>query len=248
MGPISQKIITLTLATLLVSACSQGNFTTQLPDDPQDESSAGNGDNAGAGIVPPDVPAVVDPAPAPVTEEEKILAKYDHLDPSNLVPDKYLKAAVLYYDANLTKIKNKSVLSVIDYSKSSTTKRFFLIDMATGGVTAYHVSHGKGSDSDHDGYAEKFSNTEGSNATSLGYYMTAETYSGSNGYSLRLDGLSSTNSNARSRAVVVHGADYVQDKNVIQGRSWGCPAFSQANKTKVINLIKGGSIIYAAAK
>jgi hypothetical protein len=248
MGQFSKKFITLTIATLMVSACSQGNFTTQLPDDPQDESSANQGENDSASLVPPEVPTVTEPAPAPISQEEATLAKYNHLDPSKIVPDKYLKAAVLYYDANLTKIKNKAYLSVIDYSKSSTTKRFFLINMATGVVTPYHVSHGKGSDSNHDGYAEKFSNVEGSNATSLGYYMTAETYSGSNGFSLRLDGLSSTNSNARSRAVVVHGADYVQDKNVIQGRSWGCPAFSQANKTKIINFIKGGSIIYAAAK
>jgi hypothetical protein len=248
MGQFSKKFITLAIATLMVSACSQGNFTTQLPDDPQDESSANQGANDSASLVPPEVPNVTEPAPAPLSQEEATLAKYANLDPNKIVPDKYLKAAVLYYDANLTKIKNKSYLSVIDYSKSSTTKRFFLINMTTGAVTAYHVAHGKGSDSNHDGYAEKFSNVEGSNATSLGYYMTAETYSGSNGFSLRLDGLSSTNSNARSRAVVVHGADYVQDKNVIQGRSWGCPAFSQANKTAVINMIKGGSIIYAAAK
>lgn len=248
MGHISTKITTLLLATFLVSACSQGNFTTQLPDDPQDESSASQGENDSSSLTPPEVPVVAEPTPAPISEEEATLAKYDHLDPSKIVPEKYLKAAVLYYDANLSKIKNKTYLSVIDYSKSSTTKRYFLINMSTGVVVAYHVSHGKGSDSNHDGYAEKFSNVEGSNATSLGYYMTAETYSGSNGYSLRLDGLSSTNSNARSRAVVIHGADYVQDKNVIQGRSWGCPAFSQANKTKIINLIKGGSLIYAAAK
>ncbi|MCP5916770.1 murein L,D-transpeptidase catalytic domain family protein, partial [Klebsiella pneumoniae] len=75
--------------------------------------------------------------------------------------------------------------------------RFFIVDMNSGSVWPLHVAHGKGSDSNHDGYAEKFSNTSGSNASSLGYYITAETYNGSNGYSLRLDGMSSTNSNAR---------------------------------------------------
>jgi hypothetical protein len=117
--------------------------------------------------------------------------------------------------------------------------------METGAVWNIHVAHGKGSDSDHDGFAEKFSNVNNSNATSLGFYKTAETYQGSHGYSLRLDGLSSTNSNARSRSIVVHGASYVEDKERIQGRSWGCPAVSMANYTKVINLIKGGSLILA---
>lgn len=244
----AKKILTLILASMMISACAPGGFdlASQLPDDPQDESSAiDNGENGSAGVVPPTTPDVTEPAPNPGSGEDAVLAKYDYVDPQNIVPTAHLKAAILYYDANLSKIKNKNVLSVLDFSKSSTQKRFFLIDMKTGAVAPYHVSHGKGSDSNHDGYAEKFSNTEGSNASSLGFYMTAETYNGSNGFSLRLDGLSKTNSNARSRAIVVHGADYVEDRNRIQGRSWGCPAFSQANKTKIINLIKGGSVIYA---
>lgn len=244
----TRKILTLAIASMMISACAPGGFdlSSKLPDDPQDESAAvDNGENQGANIVPPVVPEVTEPAPNPGSGEDAVLAKYDYVDPQQVVPTKHLKAAILYYDANLSKIKNKNYLSVLDFSKSSTQKRYFLIDMKTGVATAYHVSHGKGSDSNHDGFAEKFSNVSGSNASSLGFYLTAETYNGSNGFSLRLDGLSKTNSNARSRAVVIHGADYVQDKNVIQGRSWGCPAFSQANKTKIINTIKGGSLIYA---
>ncbi|HWU45027.1 MAG TPA: murein L,D-transpeptidase catalytic domain family protein, partial [Bdellovibrio sp.] len=72
-------------------------------------------------------------------------------------------------------------------------------------------------------------------------------YDGSHGYSLSLDGLSSTNSNVRSRAIVVHGADYVSEADVIQGRSWGCPAVAMENRTKLIDMIKNGSIIYASA-
>ena len=117
--------------------------------------------------------------------------------------------------------------------------------METGSVWNIHVSHGKGSDSNHDGLAEKFSNVSGSNASSLGFYKTAETYQGKHGYSLRLDGLSETNSKARPRAIVVHGADYVKDKEVIQGRSWGCPAVSRMHSKKVIDLIKNGSLILA---
>lgn len=171
--------------------------------------------------------------------------KYAYVDPNKVIPTNLKTAALNYFDANQSRIRNKKYLSIIDFSMSSTRSRFYIINMTTGSVWRIHVAHGKGSDSNHDGYAESFSNSSGSNASSLGYYMTAETYSGSHGYSLRLDGLSSTNSNARSRAVVVHGASYVQEAEVIQGRSWGCPAVSMANRTKVIDMIKGGSIIYA---
>ncbi|MNS88942.1 hypothetical protein D3C72_1229360 [compost metagenome] len=137
-------------------------------------------------------------------------------------------------------------MTIIDYSLKSTKKRFFIVDMKKGSVQALHVAHGKGSDSNHDGYAEKFSNVEGSNATSLGFYFTAETYNGSNGYSLKLDGLSTTNSRARERAIVIHGASYVQEKDVIQGRSWGCPALDNAYAKTIINQLKAGTLVYGA--
>ena len=189
---------------------------------------------------PPDSGATLPP-----TEKEKILAEYDYVDPTHIVPTKALEQALIYYHDNKAKIANLKVLSIIDFSQSSTKKRWYFINMETGAVWNIHVAHGKGSDSNHDGYAEKFSNVSGSNASSLGIYKTAETYQGSHGYSLRLDGLSTTNSKVRSRSIVVHGADYVKDSAVIQGRSWGCPAVSMANYKKVIDLIKAGSIILA---
>ena len=89
-----------------------------------------------------------------------------------------------------------------------------------------------------------FSNTPGSEMSSRGFYLTAETYQGSNGLSLVLDGLSTTNSNARSRAIVIHGAEYVSPGSLI-GRSWGCPALDMRYYIEVINQIKGGVLIYA---
>ena len=244
-----QKLVKLLLPvamTLALAACGSG-MPVALPDDPNNEPAATapvDDDNQSAGEVElpsttPDVPAVG------LSEREQILKLYNHLDPSRLVPTKGLEEAVLYFHKNKSSFKNQKVISVLDFSQSSTKKRWYFIDIETGRIWNVHVSHGKGSDANHDGFAEKFSNVSGSNASSLGFYKTAETYQGSNGYSLRLDGLSSANSNARSRAIVVHGADYVQDQAVIQGRSWGCPAVSQANRDKVINLIKGGSLIYA---
>jgi hypothetical protein len=174
-----------------------------------------------------------------------IFNKYSFLDPHREVPQNLLEAAVEYYDTNFANIPNKNFLSVIDFSKNSAKVRFFVINMSTGAVWSMHVAHGKGSDANHDGLAEKFSNVEGSNMSSLGIYLTAETYIGRNGYSLRMDGLSRTNSNARDRAIVVHGANYVSEDNEIQGRSAGCPAVTHANRDKLINQIKEGSIIYA---
>lgn len=243
-----QAVQLLLTATLFISACAQDSGSShpvdgtetieRLPDDPTSEP-------APIAEYLNQEPEESEPVEESQAVQDDILKLYDHLDPKNMVRDQPLREAVLYFHANKTKFANKNYISVIDFRLSSTKPRFFIINMKTGGVWALHTSHGKGSDANHDGYAERFSNVSGSHASSLGFYKTSETYYGSNGYSLRLNGLSSTNSNARARAIVVHGASYVQDRTVIQGRSWGCPAISMTNRTKVINTIKGGSLIYA---
>ena len=117
--------------------------------------------------------------------------------------------------------------------------------MKSGAVWSLHVAHGKGSDPEETGFATVFGNKSGSDRTSLGYYLTAETYSGKHGLSLRIDGLSSSNSNVREREVVVHGADYVHDIDLKAGRSDGCFAVPDDDHAHVIDVIKGGSLIYA---
>jgi hypothetical protein len=170
---------------------------------------------------------------------------YQHLDPEKKVPTQALQQALQYYDQIKDKISNPSVLTVIDYTQHSGKKRFYLIDMKTGHVEALRVAHGQGSDSNHDGWAEKYSNQPNSKATSIGFYLTNETYSGKYGLSLRLDGLSTTNNKARERAVVVHGAPYVNDHQGLIGRSWGCPALDEKISHRLIETIKNGSLIYA---
>jgi hypothetical protein len=185
--------------------------------------------------------------PNPTIEERQaVLARYDFLDPQKIVPTLQLEEAVLYFDKNKTRVPNRNYLTVIDFSKNSSQKRFFIINMSSGAVWNIHTAHGRGSDPDWTGFATSFGNLDDSKKTSLGFYLTAETYYGEHKLSLRMDGLSSTNSNARSRAIVIHGADYVADANQIQGRSWGCPAVSMANRDRVINLLKGGSLLYAS--
>lgn len=144
-------------------------------------------------------------------------------------------------------LSNKRILSIIDFSKQSTQKRFFIIDIKNQKLLLQtFVAHGKNSGIN---LPTRFSNKLGSNQSSLGFFRTAETYFGKHGYSLILDGLEKgINDNARRRAIVIHGAKYVS-KNFIKcynrlGRSWGCPAVSEDLSEKIINIIKGGTCLF----
>lgn len=178
-------------------------------------------------------------------ERRAVLARYENIDRDRVIPRVLLENALQYYDFNKARLTVKKVITIIDFSQHSSKRRFYIVNMETGSVEPHVVSHGSGSDPENDGIPKRFSNTEGSLQSSLGYYVTAETYSGKWGYSLRLDGLSATNSNVRARAVVMHGANYVVDGRRLQGRSWGCPALPMNEKDAVINKVKGGSLIYA---
>jgi len=142
---------------------------------------------------------------------------------------------------------DRKLLTVIDYSLPSSQKRLWVIDLASNKVLFHqHVSHGKNSGGN---TPTKFSNTNMSKQSNLGLLKTAETYYGKHGYSLRLDGLEvGFNDLARKRAIVVHGASYATqsfvDANGRLGRSWGCPAIDPAISRKLIDTIKGGSLIF----
>jgi hypothetical protein len=114
---------------------------------------------------------------------------------------------------------------VVDMSKPSAAERAVILTIENGQpvvTTKTVASHGRGSDANNDGIADKFSNAHDSHATSLGTYRIAEQYYGKYGMSYRLDGLDATNSNARNRAIVIHEAPYVTKNRV--GRSFGCIA------------------------
>lgn len=179
------------------------------------------------------------------SEVAQIMASYSHLDPNHEVPAQLLSKAVAYFDSNKARIRNQETITVVDFSPHSSNKRMFIINMTSGEVLKMYVAHGNGSDTNNDGIAASFGNVSGSNKSSLGFYYTAETYSGKHGYSLRLDGLSSTNSNVRARAIVVHSAAYVKDAAIKQGMSAGCLAVPDKFRTQVVDLLKNGSLIYA---
>ena len=140
------------------------------------------------------------------------------------------------------------LLTVIDYSKASTEPRLWVLDLEREQVLFEElVAHGRGSG---ENYATRFSNAEGSHQTSLGLFRTADTYVGTNGYSLRLDGLEAgINDRARDRAIVMHGAPYVSEDHLRAvgrlGRSHGCPALRTAIARTVIDTIKDGSLVFA---
>ena len=145
-------------------------------------------------------------------------------------------------------ITDPSTLTVIDYSKPSTEKRLWVFDLR-GHELLYEelVAHGQGSG---DNYAKVFSNEPETHASSLGLFLTEDTYVGKNGYSLRLKGLDEGfNHHAGERAIVMHGAPYVSDefvkKNGRLGRSWGCPALSEGVAREVIDRVRGNGIVFS---
>ena len=144
-------------------------------------------------------------------------------------------------------LNDTGLLTIIDFSRPSTEKRFYTIDLHNHRVR-YHtyVAHGRNTGQN---MATEFSNIPHSNQSSLGFYVTGETYVGSKGYSLRLDGKEkSFNDKIRSRAVVIHAADYVSESWIRRygrlGRSQGCPALPTEISKEVINTIKNKTAIF----
>ncbi len=139
-------------------------------------------------------------------------------------------------------------LAVIDYSLPSTQPRLWVFDLHKGRLLYQElVAHGRNSG---DNYAQRFSNALGSLQSSLGLFRTLDTYNGNNGYSLRMDGLEAGfNDKALERAIVMHGAPYVNanisSKQGRIGRSWGCPALNAGIARQVIDTLKGGQFIFS---
>ncbi|QNO26113.1 murein L,D-transpeptidase catalytic domain family protein [Sphingopyxis sp. OPL5] len=143
---------------------------------------------------------------------------------------------------------NPRYWAVVNFDLHSAKPRLFLFDCVGGTVSKHLCAHGRGSEGpEDDGYAEVFSNADGSNCTSLGIYHCDLTYVGAHGKSLYLDGLEATNTNARRRHIVMHGADYVSPSVIAQtgriGRSLGCPAIEMGDVAKVIPALMGGSLL-----
>lgn len=159
--------------------------------------------------------------------------------------------AYRYFTAHRGEIGNRRYITIIDYTKSSCSKRMFAVDLQTGKVGKYLVAHGKNSGW---AYATSFSNRSNSFKSSKGFFLTGRTFWGKHGRCLVLHGLERrVNDNAWDRGIVIHGADYVSTRSIRLnkgrlGRSLGCPAMSNKDFKQVVDRIKGGSLVYIHAK
>jgi len=186
---------------------------------------------------PPPGPAAAPPPPAPLPA----VAAQRELPP-------LLAAALAALDTHRVAARDR--LALVDFSLPSREPRFHLVDVAGGRIEAsWLVAHGSGSDPAHTGLLQLFSNLPGSNASSDGAFLTADPYVGQHGRSQRLIGLDPSNDMAMSRAIVIHGAAYV-DPALIEaqgriGRSQGCFAFEQGEVARVMERLGEGRLIYA---
>jgi hypothetical protein len=188
---------------------------------------------------------------SPAVFEDSIHRLYENIQLAeyDLSFDVFKYAMTGYYSLRQAgKLNDRNVVTIIDFTKSSSKKRFYTIDLSKLAVTFFtYVSHGKNTGEDR---ATSFSNVLHSNQSSLGFYITGETYVGSKGYSLKLDGLEAGyNDKMRERAVVMHNAEYVSESWIKKygrlGRSQGCPALPEELGKKVIDVVKNKTMIFA---
>ena len=184
------------------------------------------------------------------TFEDQVILIYSNLQGNNLAMPKlesFKKALKGFYEMKEKGFIKKDILTLIDFSLSSNTKRLWVIDLATNTIL-YNtlVAHGRNTGEE---FAKSFSNAAESFKSSLGFYATGEIYNGKHGMSLKLDGLEKgINDNARNRGIVMHAADYVSNFFIKAhnrlGRSQGCPALPAEFTMKIINKIKDKSCLY----
>jgi hypothetical protein len=143
----------------------------------------------------------------------------------------------------------RDTMGIADFSKPSSEPRFHVVDLQNGTVESHLVAHGRGSDPEHSGFLERFSNDFGSYATSNGTYVTGDYYEGKYGTSLRVRGLDWSNNNAEARAIVIHNAWYAEPEMIplhgMLGRSEGCFAMPKTSQYEVMRRLAGGRMIYA---
>lgn len=180
-----------------------------------------------------------------VKQDSYKLWQLDRMGLSEVAFNDAMKGFNYLHKANL--IAKTNIVSIVDFSKPSTEKRLYVIDVNSGKVLFNTwVAHGRNSGSE---YANQFSNLVDSHQSSLGFYVTMGTYTGENGYSLRLKGCEKgINDKALERAIVMHGADYVSNRFISNrgalGRSYGCPAVPAELNKEIIDVIKNGSCLF----
>lgn len=148
-----------------------------------------------------------------------------------------------------SKVWRRDIAGIADFAQQSAQPRFHFANLENGTVRSFYVAHGRGSDPEHCGYLQSFSNEMGSNATSRGAYLTCEWYNGKYGTSIRLEGLDRDNSQALQRAIVMHPATYAASSMIATygklGRSEGCFAMAPEQFNEALWHLSGGRLLYA---
>ncbi|MCB0377365.1 MAG: murein L,D-transpeptidase catalytic domain family protein [Bdellovibrionales bacterium] len=171
---------------------------------------------------------------------EKLLKNYKK---QNFIAPEALDQAFHFYVNRREKEKfRKDYMAIVDFTKPSNTKRLYLLSLKEPKMESFKVSHGKGSDPDHNLVVDKMIATPRSNGTPPGFHRLAETYFGQHGLSIKMDGLEESNSTDRKRLIVMHGAKYVSWAHT--GRSQGCPAVEKKHIKYLAEKLKEGGLIY----
>jgi hypothetical protein len=194
--------------------------------------------------------ALPQPAPPPLADAPppvQVMAESEF----RVVLPSLVAEALAALETHSWRIPHRDRIGVVDFTLPSREPRFHLVDVASGRIErSWLVAHGSGSDPSATGMLHRFSNDYGSNASSRGAYLTANPYVGQHGRSQRLIGLDPTNDLALERAIVIHGADYVDPALIASqgriGRSQGCFAFEQGEVGSVMAMLGEGRMIYAS--
>ncbi|GAB3199479.1 murein L,D-transpeptidase catalytic domain family protein [Pontibacter aydingkolensis] len=179
------------------------------------------------------------------------LYNHMHLQETGLRFEVFDKALTGYYNMkHRNEVSEKPILTIVDFTKSSNEKRLWVVDLDKKEILHNtYVSHGRNSGEE---FAEHFSNENKSFMSSIGFYVTQNTYIGKHGLSLKLEGMDKEfNSNAKDRCIVMHGAEYATEEFIEQagrlGRSLGCPAIPMDEHEEIIGSVVGGTALYIHA-
>jgi hypothetical protein len=198
------------------------------------------------------VAGLKDPAPRPLPVQpisRAVVPAQPRVYVDGAIDPRLLARARASFERHRPQLRYTDVVGIADFSRPSNDHRFFLLDTASGRVSNHLVAHGRGSDPVHSGLLQHFSNRIGSEASSQGGYRTGEYYHGKYGRSLRLSGLDWSNSNAETRAIVVHSAWYAEPEQLAAhgklGRSEGCFALPYNSLQQVLARLGPGRFLYA---
>jgi hypothetical protein len=195
-------------------------------------------------VLAPTQPNPANPNPYPAAAQP--VAQVAPSAPGGIDPQLFARAKAALDSHH---IYARDSIGIADFSRPSNEPRFHVVDLRNGTVESHLVCHGRGSDPDHSGFVERFSNDFGSYATSNGAYVTTDYYEGKYGLSLRVRGLDWSNNNAEARAIVIHNAWYAEPDMLAThgklGRSEGCFAMSRKSQWEVMRKLAGGRMIYA---